>query len=220
VASKRRAAENGAVTYRVVFDVAERIPVLGIGVVAAIAFAVAVILAVRSFDDIVRHLWVVASVGAVLVAVEAWLNRDPMLVIFAIVSVFGAVIATRAPVALPDGVGRRRSQLPPQAVGVLFAFFSIFVAMTMGLSMLPVVWLKDAVANGQATIVEGVVDIYSKPSWKAECIDVAGRQFCYSQSVVTVGYNQKGGPIVDGASVRLSLVDDTIIRVELADPAP
>jgi len=56
-----------------------------------------------------------------------------------------------------------------------------------------------------------------------ECFSVQAQTFCYSDYVVTVGFNNSashGGPIREGLRVRVSYIGNTIIRLEVATNTP
>jgi hypothetical protein len=90
-------------------------------------------------------------------------------------------------------------------------------------------FLVSALRDGRATVVEGrVYDFDPMPfsGHKMECFKVQDRCFCYSDFVVTQGFNQTrshGGPIYEGLQVRVHHVGSAIARLEVAKeqtPAP
>jgi hypothetical protein len=83
--------------------------------------------------------------------------------------------------------------------------------------------LLEAVKSGQLMSVQGVVTEFSpygsKPSpYPKESFTVNGKTFTYSPSEIRPGFNQaqqNGGPIHDGALVRVGYIDGVIIRLEI-----
>ena len=75
--------------------------------------------------------------------------------------------------------------------------------------------------NDEFYVVEGVVANFRPMPTQAhqeECFSVEDRIFCYSDSVITSGFNQTsihGGPIHEGLPVRIEYVGDTILRLEV-----
>jgi hypothetical protein len=66
-------------------------------------------------------------------------------------------------------------------------------------------------------ILEGTVTVESFV--KTECLVVADQRFCYSDSGVSPGYNRRQyfiGALESGSQVRLSIIDDLIVRLEVA----
>src|SRR5689334_7724640 len=80
---------------------------------------------------------------------------------------------------------------------------------------------QSAVKQGKFSVVEGaVIDFRPMPyeGHKSECFSVREQTFCYSDYVVTAGFNNStshGGPIREGLPVRVSYVGDTIVRLEV-----
>ena len=75
-------------------------------------------------------------------------------------------------------------------------------------------------------MVEGVVKNFRPMPYEGhqdECFSVQAQTFCYSDYVVTVGFNNSashGGPIREGLRVRVSYIGNTIIRLEVATNTP
>ena len=80
-------------------------------------------------------------------------------------------------------------------------------------------------ATGQYRIVEGPVESYEEEALgKSECFSTQGKRFCYSDYIIAPGFNNTawhGGPIRPGLPVRVSYVDNTILKLEVtSDMAP
>lgn len=82
--------------------------------------------------------------------------------------------------------------------------------------------LAAALREGRCAVAEGIVaDFQAMPaSGKGrELFSVDGRQFRYSQNVVSPGFNQtvpRGGPMRAGLQVRIHHVGNDIARLEIA----
>jgi hypothetical protein len=102
-------------------------------------------------------------------------------------------------------------------VGTVLLLFTMF----FGLPMISAIGLSHQLAEGRAEVVEGPVTIYFEVGGgKNECIAVADRRVCYSDWVLTPGFNRTralGGPMQNGLQVRISSIGDTIVRVEMAE---
>ena len=87
--------------------------------------------------------------------------------------------------------------------------------------MFAAIGLERQLLAGEATIVEGPFVIESHV--KSECLVVDAQRFCYSNATVQPGYNRVrtilGGPFDTGDQVRLSVIGDQIVRIEVAAPS-
>ena len=86
---------------------------------------------------------------------------------------------------------------------------------------------RQAYRTGQFQVVEGPVERFDPMPWeghKEECFSVQHVRFCYSDFVITSGFNETsshGGPIRDGLPVRVSYIGNTILKLEIkSDSAP
>lgn len=80
--------------------------------------------------------------------------------------------------------------------------------------------LTNAVKNGQATTIDGVVsDFHPAENIKStEYFAVGERVFAYSKYAVKQGFNMlklEGSPLADGLHVRVSYIDDHIVKLEI-----
>ena len=118
---------------------------------------------------------------------------------------------------------------PPYDKAVWRVFTVLFTLFGLGIGIVvPVVHWRDrselvaALESGQATVVEGPVRDFVPMPWSGhamECFSVEETRFCYSDFVVTAGFNNArshGGPIREGLQVRIHHVDCTIARLEVA----
>jgi hypothetical protein len=81
--------------------------------------------------------------------------------------------------------------------------------------------LRSAYSRSEFSVIEGrVTDFRPMPyrGHQLECFSVQSQTFCYSDYVVTAGFNNSashGGPIREGLPVRISYVGSTIVRLEV-----
>ena len=80
---------------------------------------------------------------------------------------------------------------------------------------------KSAYQHHTYSVAEGrVTDFRPMPyeGHQSECFTVESARFCYSDYEITAGFNNSashGGPIHEGLPVRVSYVDDVILRLEI-----
>jgi hypothetical protein len=81
--------------------------------------------------------------------------------------------------------------------------------------------LQSAYRHGQFSVVEGHVTNFRPMPYEGhteECFSVGSETFCYSDYVVTSGFNNSashGGPIREGVPIRVSYIGNTIVRLEI-----
>jgi hypothetical protein len=86
--------------------------------------------------------------------------------------------------------------------------------------------LKSEYRHGQFSVVEGRVTNFRPMPYEGhaeECFSVDSQTFCYSDYVVSVGFNNSeshGGPIREGLPVRVSYIGNTIVRLEVMGGTP
>jgi hypothetical protein len=204
--------------YRVVFDVADRLPEIALGATALAVFAGVAVAALWRLDVLLARWPLVLTVGAGLYALEAVVNR-PFELWF---GVFAVAIGAASEIynrRLP--ATERQKGLPLGATGTMLGSALLAFAAFSGLPNIPAIWLSNQLAQGRADVVEGAVRIdFEVGGGKNECISVAARRFCYSDWVLTPGFNRTralGGPMQNGLPVRISSIGDTIVRVEAAE---
>jgi len=128
------------------------------------------------------------------------------------------------------GVGLVRGWIQVEAKqrAKMFGYFFIFFSMVMETL---VIWnstrvnadLEGALKNGHYQIIEGPVEnLEPMNDWgnKHESFSVRGIRFRYSDFIVNQCFNHSstdGGPIRAGVLVRVSYLDDCILRLEVAD---
>ena len=82
--------------------------------------------------------------------------------------------------------------------------------------------LRNAARNGEAEVVEGEVKEFVPMPYQGhadETFVVDGRHFSYSDYDETKGFNQTrshGGPMREGLHVRITHVDGSIVKLEIA----
>lgn len=202
-----------AVTYDVVFDVSQRIPQLGIGMVAAIALAIVIVVGLLDVESLIVGWPIVFGLGAVLLVLQ-WLVVDAwpyavaaaILVIVVVIAGQSEAVQEAPPGKLPRG--SRRTMM-----GTAFLLLVAF----LGLPMVSAIDLQRRLNEGQATVLEGPVSF--EGFVKTECMTVSGYRYCYSETTVTPGYNRMRylvGALESGTQVRASVIDDLIVRLEVA----
>lgn len=210
-------------TYAVVFDVSERLPQLVVGVAAAVILVFLILLGIVNTDRLLERWRIVLGVGAAFAGLQFLLAHTWA---FAIATGVGAgVIYALESAGLPEAdpnwhetpYGRR---VPRGGGAVIAGTFGLIYAVFVGLPMYAAVDLERQLLAGEATVVEGPVMI--EAGGKQECLVVDARRFCYSNATVQPGYNRVrtilGGPFDTGDQVRLSVIDDQIVRIEVAAP--
>jgi uncharacterized membrane protein len=213
-------------TYQVLFDVSQRLPQLAIGVAAAVALMGVVAFGFWDSDATLERWPLVLILGATCVGLQ-WLivGQWPFLLA-------GAVVVTI--VVVLERAGRESSgqeqvrpertvrahEVIPGAATFMVGFFLLVLGAFQGLPMVQAIDLDRRLLAGEATIVEGTVTVESLG--KSECLVVERQQFCYSESTISPGYNRQryiNGPLETGLHVRLSVIDDQIVRLEVGTEA-
>jgi hypothetical protein len=205
--------------YRVIFDVADRVPDIALGATALVVFAGVGIAAQWDLDVVLVRWPLVLTAGAGLFSLEAVVDRQPLVLGFGVFAfALGAgseVYNRRVPPA------KRRTSLPLGGAGTMLGTSLLAFAMLFGFPKISAIGLRDQLAEGRADVVEGPVTIDSEVGGgKNECISVADRRFCYSDSNLASGFNRTralGGPMRNGLQVRISSIGDTIVRVATAE---
>jgi len=209
------------VTYAVVFDVSERLPQLVLGVVSAVLVVVLLAAALWRRDGL-RQLWpLVLGVGAGVLAAQFLLGQLWAFAL-AVAVVVGVVIALEL-AGRPADHDWQQQPRPTRRVSygqgaVLVGLVALGAAPFIGLPMIGALDLERRLAAGEATVLEGPVMI--EAGGKQECLVVDAQRTCYSVGVVQPGYNRVqtvlGGPFSTGDQVRLSIIGDQIVRIEVA----
>lgn len=134
---------------------------------------------------------------------------------------FGLIfVAVGAVIAL---IGRHnRWPLSRRMVGYfMIAFACLWSGLAFSSTYADYRGLKSAYRSGQFSIIEGNVSNFRPMPYgghSEECFSVQSKTFCYSDYVVTSGFNNTashGGPIRDGLPVRVSYIGNTIVRLEV-----
>jgi hypothetical protein len=123
---------------------------------------------------------------------------------------------------------RKQWPLRRKLGGYFIVGFACFWSLSALLAMLPMYRsLRSAVQTGDFAIVEGHVTNFRPMPFgghQLECFSVSPETFCYSDYVLTAGFNNTashGGPIREGLPVRVSYIGGTIVRLEVrADALP
>jgi hypothetical protein len=104
----------------------------------------------------------------------------------------------------------------------VFAFGLVWTAGTFAYTYGGYIANLTALRNRSYQVVEGRVTNFSPlpvSGHGVESFDVDGVSFSYSDYIITSGFNHtaaNGGPIRPGLYVRVTYVDDAILRLEIA----
>jgi hypothetical protein len=102
-----------------------------------------------------------------------------------------------------------------------FALVWTFAAFALSYSQYRSVY--DKYQKGDYQIADGIVHNFVPMPYSGhskECFSVNWRRFCYADGISTPGFNNTqshGGPIRSGLHVRVSYVDETIVKLEVDD---
>jgi hypothetical protein len=207
--------------YRIIFDVSDRIPDIWFGATALVILIFVLLAGVWDVDGLLARWPLVLAPAAALVAVEGFVDQLRIIVLGSLLVAVLIAAAERYVVPMP-APNRRKAPVPGGGALLVGTFMLIFAAGS-GLAKIPAMWLGPQLAQGDANVVEGVVTIdFEAGGGKTECIAVATRRFCYSDYESDPGFNRTralGGPMRDGLQVRISSIGQTIVRVEVSDPA-
>jgi hypothetical protein len=172
-------------------------------------------------DGLLPRWPLVLAPAAALVAVEGVVDQLRIVLLGSLL--VAALIAAAERYVIPMPTSNRRKAPPPGAAGLLVGTFMLISAAGSGLSRIPALWLGPQLAQGQADVVAGTVTVdFEAGGGRTECIAVADRRFCYEDFAGSTGFNRTralGGPMRDGLQVRISSIGQTIVRLEISDPA-
>ena len=202
-------------TYRLVFDVAQRIPEIAVVIAATILLFGVIAAGLWAFAELVNAWRQIAVASLTLAVVELVLEQSrsglfPLA--FGLIGVGAEVARTRV-----EGLDQFRT--PRGAIATLTCTFLLVWTAGTGLGKFGAIDLTNRLNAGEAQVLEGPVTQFSEVALKSECFAVQGRQFCYSDAVVTPGFSRTrayGGPINPGMSVRVWAIGETIVRLEIA----
>jgi hypothetical protein len=207
--------------YRTIFDVSDRIPDIWLGAAALVILIIVILAGIWDVDGLLARWPLVLAPAAALVATEGVVDQLRIIVLGSLL--VAVLIAAAERYVIPMPTSNRRKAPSPGAAGLLVGTFMLIFAAGSGLSKIPVMWLGPQLAQGQADIIEGVVAVdFEAGGGRTECISVDARRFCYADSSNDPGFNRTralGGPMRDGLQVRISSIGQTIVRVEVSDPA-
>ena len=204
-------------TYRLVFDVAQQIPEIAVGIAAAVLLIGVIGAGLWAFDDLVRGWRPIAIATFTLAAVLLVLEQTRSL-FFPI----GFAIAATIPDLLRDRVEAfSQFKVPRGTVATIGCTFLLVLVAGVGLSRFGAIDLANRLNSGQADVLEGPVTQFYEVPMKNECFTIEDRRFCYSDTAGSPGFNHTrayGGPVNPGKSVRVAAIGDTIVRLEIAEP--
>ena len=209
-------------TYAVVFDVSERLPQLALGVIAAVLVVVLCVAAISLRGGLLPRWPLVLGIGAGVLAAQFLLGQLWAFAL-AVAVVAGVVIALELAGRPEDHdwqhvQPRLSRRMPYGQSGLLAGIFALAIAAVLGIPMVGALDLERRLMAGEASVVDGPVMIVA--GGKQECLVVDAQRFCYSNAEVQPGWNRVqtvlGGPFGTGDQVRLSIIDDQIVRIEVA----
>lgn len=204
-------------TYRLIFDVADRVPEIALGAAALVALVMVIGAGLWAFDDLLRA-WPFTAAAAIGIGLLQALSSQSLgaHAPFLLIPTF-VVVAEVVRIRFPEV---DKQQLPRGAAATMFATFLLLFDTLSGLSVLGAIGLSQQLRAGGAEQIEGqVTDFFEVTGGKNECISVSERRFCYSDWNSTPGFNRTrtlGGPISPGSQVRLWAIGQTIVRLEVA----
>jgi len=206
--------------YRVIFDIGDRIPDIWLGAAALVILVFVLFVGAWDVDSLLARWPLVLGSAVALVAIEGLVDQLRITVLGSLL--VAGLIAAAERYVIPMPTSNRR--MPPAgAAGLLVGTFMLIYAAGSGLSKIPAMWLGPQLAQGRVDVVEGIVTVdFEAGGGRTECIAVAARRFCYSDLSTDPGFNRTrplGGPMRDGLQVRISSVGQTIVRLEVSDPA-
>ena len=103
----------------------------------------------------------------------------------------------------------------------MIGFACLWSGVTFSTTFREYVVLRSAYRRSQLSVVEGPVTNFRPMPYEGhqlECFSVRSQTVCYSDYVVTAGFNNSvshGGPIREGLPVRVSYIGNTIVRLEV-----
>src|SRR5215208_638773 len=168
--------------YRVVFDVAERMPAIWLGAAALVGFAVAGVIATVRFDTLLDAWPLYARAALGLGGLTAVLDRIPFLglscLLVAVVSI-AELLRDRFEQAVPP-------RLPRGGAPIMFATFLLIFTGVLGVSSVAAIQMSQDLAAGRVDVIEGqVAEFFEVGGGKNECFSLNDRRFCYSDWVGT-----------------------------------
>jgi hypothetical protein len=120
-------------------------------------------------------------------------------------------------------IGKPQKSTHRGAVYALIALSTLWTLLVLYSTLHEYLVLHQAYRKGQYSVVEGQVEnFHPMPAegHQDECFSVKYKTFCYSDFVLTAGFNNTashGGPIRAGLAVRVAYVGDHILRLEVSD---
>jgi hypothetical protein len=208
-------------TYEVLFDVSQRLPQLAIGIAAAVALVGVIAFGLLDSDEALKRWPLILIIGATCVGLQWLVVGEWPFVLGGAVVIIVIIGLERAGEGMTgqdstDPAARKPIGMRPGAAIFGVGLFTLILAAFQGLPMVAAIDLDRRLLAGEAKVIEGTVTV--KSFGKSECLSVAEQRFCYSESTVTPGYNRQryiNGPLETGFHVRLSVIDDQIVRLEV-----
>ena len=199
-------------TYQVVFDIADRVPLIALGTAAAVLALVVIGGGLWDLDVLLPAWPLLVGAAAAFVLLEIAAERSTSSLPF----LWPLLLATAIEVARGRLPGIDFERLPRGGAATMFATFTLVFAALSGLGTVGAIGLSQQLAAGRAEILEGpVTDLFTGS--KTECFSVQLRRFCYSDFAIQPGFNHMG--VVRAADqLRVAAIGDQIVRLEIARP--
>ena len=135
--------------YRVIFDVADRLPDIALGVTAFLVFGAVGVVALWRLDAVLARWPLVLTAGTGLFALEAVVNRQPLVLGFSAfafaIGVGSEVYNRRVPAA------ERQKGLALGGTATMLGAVLLTFAMLFGLPMIPAIPSTTAVASSTSS---------------------------------------------------------------------
>jgi hypothetical protein len=121
-----------------------------------------------------------------------------------------------------SGITGKRSQYGRGAAWLLLSIAGLWTIGSFVATFGEYRTLLSSLKDGRARVVEGIVTEFTPMPSSGHALErfcVSHKCFHYSDFEVSAGFNNTsshGGPIREGLPVRVTYVDDTIVRLEVA----
>ena len=201
--------------YRLVFDVADRIPEIALGIAALAALTIVIAAGLWAFEDLLAAWPLTMGVAIILGGLQALLDGSPSYAPFLLIPSFaGLAEALRGRFPIFD-----QPRVPRGGAATMFGTFLLVFDALSGIGKIGAIDLTQQLRAGRADQLEGSVEhFFEVAGGKNECLSIEDRRFCYSDWEITPGFNRTralGGPIKPGLQVRVAAIGDTIARLEV-----
>jgi len=210
-----------------VFDVSERIPNVVIGWLALVMLGAFVItLLVPGWRAwLLSRWWLLPMVAGPMFVVVSVRELGLWVLVWGIAFVAICAASELRGTRLRWSPRLGGSEAPAGFVGLISGLVLLAGAAFGGVSQTGAVSLWRQLEAGQGVVLIGPVQDYVEvaPAGNNDCFSVENRRFCLSNWVMTPGFREtrfSGTPLSDGEIVRLSVIGEAIVRVEVEQTTP